>query len=144
MKHFLLPLCFGFFLLSCGKEQKEITTNVANDTVVSAKTSESVPPIQKTSKSQNSINPKYSPESLYGIWTVDNDGPHADFELTKKSFYVVDYDGDGDMPYTLKHDTLTVMYGDYNSTGIIKKVVKDTMVINWNNTTDVTYVTWKG
>jgi len=48
------------------------------------------------------------------------------------------------MPYTLKHDTLTVIHGNYNSIGIIKKVVKDTLVINWNDTADIVYVTWKG
>jgi len=142
MKQFLFPISLCLLLASCAKEQKETTIKKVSDTIVVTK---AAPKTIKENGLQNTvINPKYSPESLYGIWTLDNNGPHADFELTKKSFYVVDYDGDGNMPYTLKHDTLTVMYADYKSIGIIKKVVKDTMVINWDNTSDVVYITWKG
>jgi len=142
MKQYLLAVCICLLLASCAKEQKETTIKKVNDTIVVTK----APPktIKETVLQNNVINPKYSPESLYGIWTLDNNGPHADFKLTKKSFYVVDYDGNGNMPYTLKYDTLTVMYTDYKSIGVIKKVVKDTMVINWDNTSDVVYITWKG
>jgi hypothetical protein len=35
---------------------------------------------------------------LFGIWTNDPNGPHADFQFSSKSFYVVDYDGDGNRP----------------------------------------------
>ncbi len=44
----------------------------------------------------------------FGIWTQDPNGPHADFWLTAKSFFVVDYDGDGDMPYILDGNKITV------------------------------------
>lgn len=47
---------------------------------------------------------------LFGIWTVDPTGPHADFWLTKDSYYVVDYDGDGDMPYILDGRTITIFF----------------------------------
>ncbi|KGO85647.1 hypothetical protein Q765_15125 [Flavobacterium rivuli WB 3.3-2 = DSM 21788] len=142
MKQFLLPISLCLLLASCAKEQKETTIKKVSDTIVVTKAAPET--IKETVLQNTVINPKYNPESLYGIWTLDNNGPHADFELTKKSFYVVDHDGDGNMPYTLKHDTLTVMYADYKSTGVIKKVVKDTMVINWDNTSDVVYITWKG
>ena len=142
MKQFLLPISLCLLLASCAKEQKQTTVKKNTNTIAVTKA------VSKTKKGNtlqnNVINPKYSPESLYGIWTLDNNGPHADFELTKKSFYVVDYDGDGNMPYTLKGDTLTVMYADYKSTGVLKKVVKDTMVINWDNSGDIVYITWKG
>jgi len=142
MKQFLLSISLCLLLASCIKEKKEDIIKKVADTIIVTK---AVPETKKETRLQNTIiSPKYSPESLYGIWTVDDNGPHADFELTKKSFYVVDYDGDGNMPYTLKHDSLTVMYADYKSTGVIKKVVKDTMVINWDNTSDVVYITWKG
>jgi len=145
MKYLLPSITACLLLLACAKEQKNSNPKTVTDTIITTKVSKTSINTQKEVALKNSItNPKFNPESLYGIWTVDNNGPHADFELTEKSFYVVDYDGDGDMPYTLNHDTLTIMYTDYNSIGIIKKVVKDTMVINWNNGTDVTYVTWKG
>jgi hypothetical protein len=47
---------------------------------------------------------------LFGIWTVDPKGPHADFWLTKDSYYVVDYDGVGDMPYILNGRTITIFF----------------------------------
>ena len=81
---------------------------------------------------------------LFGIWTYDPVGPHADFELTKKSFYVVDYEGDGNMPYIINQDTLKVFYKDYVSVGIIKGVTKDTLKIDWDKNGIVNCVKWKG
>ncbi|PKH69103.1 hypothetical protein CXF59_02250 [Flavobacterium sp. ALD4] len=89
------------------------------------------------------INPKFNLKLLYGIWTYDLEGPHADFELTKKSFYVVDYDGNGDMPYIINQDTITVYYPDYVSVGIIKSVTKDTLKIDWDKNGIVNCVKWK-
>ena len=80
---------------------------------------------------------------LFGIWASDPDGPHADFELTKKSFYVVDYDGDGAMPYILNHDTIKVFYEDYVRVGIIKSVTKDTLKIDWGGNGIVNCIKWK-
>ena len=129
--------------ISCAKDKKTQTTKAVTDSLPLKKSKE-----KSTVKIANIkdpvINPKFDLELLYGIWTVDNNGPHADFELTKKSFYVVDYDGDGSMPYMINYDTITVKYPDYNNIGIIKKVVKDTLIINWNSGVDVTYFTWKG
>jgi hypothetical protein len=89
------------------------------------------------------INPKFNLKLLFGIWTYDPEGPHADFELTKKSFYVVDYDGNGDMPYIINRDTITVYYPDYVSVGIIKSVTKDTLKIDWDKNGIVNCVKWK-
>jgi hypothetical protein len=89
------------------------------------------------------INSKFDLKLLFGIWTLDPAGPHADFSLTEKSFYVVDYDGDGDMPYILNHDTIRVFYNDYCSIGIIKKVTKDSLKINWDENGIINYVKWK-
>ena len=81
---------------------------------------------------------------LFGVWTYDPKGPHADFELTKKSFYVVDYDGDADMPYILNQDTIRVYYNDYVSVGIIKNATKDTLKIDLDENGITNYVKWKG
>lgn len=94
-------------------------------------------------KQSKIIKSKFDLRLLFGIWTYDPDGPHADFELTKKSFYVVDYNGDGDMPYVLNQDTIKVYYNDYVGIGIIKSVTKDTLKIDWDKNGVVNCVKWK-
>ena len=130
--------------ISCAKEQKTRSLKAVSDSLASKKSTERPTVKIANTKVNNITNSKFDLELLYGIWTVDNNGPHADFELTEKSYYVVDYDGDGTMPYNIKNNTIIVKYPDYNNIGIIKKAVKDTLVINWNNGIDVTYFTWKG
>lgn len=81
---------------------------------------------------------------LFGIWTSDLDGPHADFELTRKSFYVVDYDGNGDMPYELLDRNLKIYYNDFIQEGKVISVDKDTLKINWKGFDVVnSYERWK-
>jgi len=139
MSKLFIVVFICFTSLSCSKKEKtqifEVTDSLPAMKIKAAPTVDTA-----TVKGSTIINP----ELLYGIWTLDNNGPHADFELTKKSFYVVDYDGDGNMPYKISNDTLTVNYPDYNNTGIIRKVAKDTLIINWNNGIDITYFKWKG
>jgi len=80
---------------------------------------------------------------LFGIWTSDPDGPHADFQLTNKSFFVVDYDGDGDMPYELKDTNLKIYYNDFIQEGKIISVDKDTLKIMWKDFDNINkYVRW--
>lgn len=71
--------------------------------------------------------------NVFGIWTQDPNGPHADFWLTAKSFYVVDYDGNGDMPYILDKNEITIFYNDFIQKGIISSAEKDTLKIKWND-----------
>ena len=81
---------------------------------------------------------------LFGIWTSNPDGPHADFELSKKSFFIVDYDGDGDMPYTLTDKKLKIFYNDFTQDGEIISVSKDSLKIKWIDANDATnYSRWK-
>jgi hypothetical protein len=75
------------------------------------------------------IRPKFPVEELFGIWTTDSDGPHADFRLDSSSFYIVDYDGDGDMPYLLIEDSLTIFFNDYISKNKILKADKDSFIL---------------
>ena len=80
---------------------------------------------------------------LFGIWTSDPDGPHADFQLTSKSFYVVDYDGDGDMPYELIDSKFKIYYNDFIQEGKVISVDKDTLKIMWKDFDNVNnYVRW--
>lgn len=141
MKKHLFIFCI-LIIISCkklesGKEAEIVQAVTEKNTEIKKE--------QKTeSQKQNKIiNPKFDLELLFGIWTYDSQGPHADFELTKKSFYVVDYDGDGDMPYIINQDTLKVFYKDYVSVGIIKDVTKDTLKIDWDNNGIVNCVKWK-
>jgi len=76
---------------------------------------------------------------LFGIWVQDPNGPHADFWLTAKSYYIVDYDGDGGMPYVLDKNELTIYYNDFIEKGTIISTENDTLKIKWadrNNETE--------
>jgi hypothetical protein len=78
---------------------------------------------------------------LYGIWTTDPEAPHADFWLSEQSFYVVDYDGDGAVPYFLKKDKITVGYPDSDYSGKIEHVLENLLIIHWEgNPTASIYV----
>ena len=70
---------------------------------------------------------------VFGIWTQDPNEPHADFWLTKKSFYVVDYDGNGAMPYILDKNEITIFYNDFIQKGTITSTKNDTLKIKWSD-----------
>jgi len=90
------------------------------------------------------IDSKIDTSKLFNIWTLDPDGPHADFVISKNEFYIVDYDGDGDMPFILKRDSLTVFYNDFILKGRIINVTNDSLKIWWEETNSATnYVEWK-
>lgn len=68
---------------------------------------------------------------LFGTWTSDPKGEHADFELTESYFFVVDYDGNGDMPYELQDNNLRIYYNDFIQDGEIISVTKNSLQIRW-------------
>ncbi|ALM48727.1 hypothetical protein AMR72_07360 [Flavobacterium psychrophilum] len=81
---------------------------------------------------------------LFNTWVSNPENPHADFVLSKKSFYVVDYDGDADMPYTLNGETLTVYYKDDTRQAKIISVTKDNLLLQWEGVEEpTTYTVWK-
>ena len=80
---------------------------------------------------------------LFNTWTVDTDGPHADFVMSKKSFYIVDYDGDADIPYVLNGNNLKIYYIDFIQQGEITAVTKDTLKIVWQDADETVYIPWK-
>jgi hypothetical protein len=97
--------------------------------------------IQRPSKS--SFNSDIDTSLLFTIWTSDPAGPHADFVFSSKSFYVVDYDGDGDMPYEIKGRSLKIFYNDFVKDGQFVSVTADTLKIKWREFDFVnSYVKW--
>jgi hypothetical protein len=89
-------------------------------------------------------NPTVDTTQLFKIWALDPNGPHADFWIKPTVFYVVDYDGDGAMPYRLDKDRLTIYYNDFVQKGRIVSVSKDSLKIYWDETESLTkYVEWK-
>jgi hypothetical protein len=89
-------------------------------------------------------NPTFDTTHLFKTWTLDPDGPHADFWFNRTEFYVVDYDGNGAMPYILNQDSLTIFYNDFVQKGLIVSISKDTLIIRWDETGKPTeYVEWK-
>ncbi|MEA5520808.1 hypothetical protein [Limnoraphis robusta] len=89
-------------------------------------------------------NPTVDTALLFRIWTLDPDGPHADFWIKKEHFYIVDYDGDGRMPYILDKDSLTIYYNDFIQKGRVLKVTKDSMTIKWDDADEPTdYIEWR-
>ena len=153
MKKHLLNICV-LIIISCAKKESTKETNRENAKIqktenrivetVSEKNIDSESIINSDRPRQSKIiKSKFDLKLLFGIWTYDPEGPHADFQLTKKSFYVVDYDGDGDMPYIINQDTIKVYYNDYVGVGIIKSVTKDTLKIDWDKNGIVNCVKWK-
>lgn len=80
---------------------------------------------------------------LFDVWTNDPDGPHADFMLTSDYFHVVDYDGNGDMPYELIGNKLKIFYNDFIQEGFIISIDKDKLKIKWKDfENNSEYVRW--
>ena len=64
--------------------------------------------------------------------------------MNKNEFFVVDYDGDGAMPYILNKDSLTIFYNDFIQKGLIVSISKETLIICWDHTGKPTkYIEWK-
>lgn len=151
LKYFLIYFTY-VLIISCVEKQnkvdivnKQTPTKYSNKKYKSSTLknidSESVNNISKPKKS-NIIHSKYLLHNIFGIWTYDLTGPHADFQLDKKAFFIVDYDGDGSMPYVLNHDTLKVYYDDFVTIGIIKKANNDSLSIVWDANRVIHYVRW--
>ncbi|MEO5775923.1 MAG: hypothetical protein ABIQ27_03400 [Flavobacterium sp.] len=96
-----------------------------------------------TTQKSKITNSAFEKENIFGIWTTDPNGPHADFELTENSFYLVDYDGDGDMSYEINDNKIKIKYPDFEKTGLIKKAENDSLIIYWESGEFTTYVRWK-
>lgn len=82
-------------------------------------------------------------ENIYGIWSENLNNPHADFEITKDSFYFVDYDGNGDIKYELNDNKIKLYYPDSEQEGLIQKAENDSLIIYWSSGQYATYVRWR-
>ncbi len=81
-------------------------------------------------------------EKLFQAWVSDENDPHATFDLTREGLFLVDYDGDGNMPYLLKGDSLIVYYDYGTERSRIKKLTDDSLVLSMDGY-EVAYVRWK-
>mgnify|MGYP003478135184 CR=1 FL=1 len=96
MKKYLL-IIWILTAISCEKKESVNDVNIENSTLpkkesrivetVSEKNTdiESVQNIDRPKESKI-IKSKFDIKLLFGIWTNDPEGPHADFDLNKKSF----------------------------------------------------------
>jgi hypothetical protein len=90
------------------------------------------------------INSSVDTSMLFKIWTIDPNGPHADFWIRRKDFYIVDYDGDGSIPYILENETIRVYYEDFITEGKILLLTQDSLIIYWKDmNVPQAYIEWK-
>jgi hypothetical protein len=85
--------------------------------------------------------PAFPEEKLFHAWVNDINDPHAAFDITKDGFFVVDYDGDGSMPFLLKKDSLIVYYEEAPERYLIKKLTNDSLVLSTADY-EIRYVRW--
>lgn len=145
---FLISMLLIITLTSCNTKQEPVI-NKSNDSkefTTSKKIKTNPVTSNNTITSQkNIIETKLDTTLLFRTWVSDPEGPHADFVFSRKSFYIVDYDGDGDRPYALKNNKLSIQYEDYVEEAEILYVSKDTLKIFWKGVDVPTnYTIWKG
>jgi len=142
--------------ISCKNEKKKDTLNLETETELKTDSVEAYNELANTENKKTLTISEYNTDNseienierpektiirnlaidttkAFGIWTQDPNRPHADFWLTEKSFYVVDYDGDGAMPYILDKNEITIFYNDFVQKGIITSTENDTLKIKWSD-----------
>ncbi|MDV6168928.1 hypothetical protein R1T16_10860 [Flavobacterium sp. DG1-102-2] len=147
MKRYLATvLLTTLIFISCKKEEKQIdepvTTESQTIATVDTVTDAAKPKIERPEKPV--IKTALNTELLFNTCVSDPSGPHADFVLSKKSFYVVDYDGNGDMPYVINGDSLTVYYETETREAKIISLTENNLILQWSGVEESTnYVIWK-
>lgn len=133
--------------MSCSTVKVNEPQNLPTDPVLAVDTDNGSDPKQlNAQRPEKSIirNLEIDTALAFGIWAQDPDGPHADFWFTSESFYLVDYDGDGAMPYILDKNEITIYYTDFIEQAIITETSIDTLKIKWAEYEAVTtYVRFK-
>ena len=97
---------------------------------------------QKTELKSKITNSIFEEKNIFGNWTTNLNGPHADFEITEKLFYIVDYDGDGAKPYEINENKIKIFYPSFEKTGLITKAKNDSLIIYWASGEHITYRRW--
>ncbi len=87
----------------------------------------------KSDKSDNE-NLEIDTSLLYGVWAFNKSDPHAVFMINKDEYYLVDYDGDGSINYTLEGKELKIFYDGSMQWGKITSVTQDSLKIKWRDT----------
>ena len=154
--NYILIFTLILMSISCKNEKKKDTLNLETETELKTDSVEAYNKLANTKNKKTLTISEYNTDNseienierpektiirnlaidttkAFGIWTQDPNGPHADFWLTEKSFYVVDYDGDGEMPYILDKNEITIFYNDFAQKGIITSTENDTLKIKWSD-----------
>jgi len=145
---FILSILSVIAISSCNKKADSVLEKSQEQT-------ETIPPVTDTAAEapkptierpeKSVIETTLNTKLLFNTWVSDPNGPHADFVLSPKSFFIVDYDGDGDMPYLLKGNKLTIYYKEFIQEVEILSVSKTDLILKWSDVEEpVTYVVWKG
>ena len=145
---FILSVLSIITISSCNKKADAVPEKTQEQTETAAPVADTVkeapkPAIERPVKSvvETTLNTKL----LFNTWVIDPNGPHADFVLSPKAFSIVDYDGDGDMPYLLKGNKLTIYYKEFVQEVEILSVSKTNLILKWKDIEEpITYVVWKG
>ncbi|MBZ9731643.1 hypothetical protein LB467_18305 [Salegentibacter sp. JZCK2] len=156
MNYKLITFILGLMLFSCKSEENKNSLNSTKELKVKSDSVSAYnelanpqnrktftiseyntdnPEIQNIDRPEKTVigNLQIDTSQAFGIWTQDPSGPHADFWLTAKSFYVVDYDGDGAMPYILEENKITIFYNDFIQKGTITSTSQDILKIKWSD-----------
>jgi hypothetical protein len=157
---FILVLPTFLLTTSCSTTPKNKVVNKSNDTIshgynelANASNLKSIPisdyntdnpEIANIERPQTStVDTKLDTAALFHSWTKDPDGPCTDFVISKETFYIADYDGDGAMPYELIDKKLKIYYNDFIQEGEIVSVTNDTLKIHWKGMDEITnFVRW--
>jgi len=145
---FILSTISLIILSSCNKKAESVTEEIEQQVETTAPAADTVTksPAPKTERPKKSVvETSLNTKLLFNTWVIDPEGPHADFVLSPKSFYVADYDGDGDMPYILNGNKLTIYYEDSVQEVEILSVSENKLVMKWKDIDEpITYEVWKG
>lgn len=129
---------------SCKNEKKNkalilgLETTLKTDTIAVSNYSKSE--IKNSKQLEESIfrNLEVDTTKVFGAWTQDPTAPFADFYITAKSFHILDFDSENDIPYMLDKNQIIFFYKGNRHKGIITSTENDTLKIKW---TDIDFET---
>ncbi len=87
--------------------------------------------------------PRFPVEWLLGIWALNLEAPHADIWLDEDWFYAEETDNEGNRPYRILDDSITIYYQNFTARGRIIHATGDTLVLRINDGEDATYLRWR-
>lgn len=85
-------------------------------------------------------NPDFPTEKVFGLWTTDTSGVHADIQLSKEGFRFLSFVKEEKLPFEISQNEIRVYEpNDQIKTGLIKKAENDTLKIYWASGEHKTY-----